>query len=308
MDTDLYLRVRGRVLGPYGLEKLQTLVRRGQLSRMHEVSTDGTHWVQASSYAELFVGAPVKLIAPEVLNSSPPSSQQANASTDIPLAGESSEAAQARPRTPSSAGRRWYYEHAGMQNGPVEEAVLRQLLLTGQLDSEALVWNEGMSQWAAASQIPGLVSLVSRTARPSSGSSQASDADVQSLCNAACASHPWVMFLSITAFVYAVLCVATGFLILVHGANRGLPPLVALGLFWIASGVIHSVGGILLINYASRLSGLRYRSNCKDLENSMYRLKTFWMFVSIVLIVILAFIGFLTIWILTLGASLAGYV
>ena len=65
MDTQLYLRVRGRVLGPYDQEKLQSLVRRGQLSRMHEVSTDGANWVRASTYAELFVGAPVKLAAPE---------------------------------------------------------------------------------------------------------------------------------------------------------------------------------------------------------------------------------------------------
>src|SRR5580658_9061928 len=75
MDTQLYLRVRGRVLGPYDEEKLQSLVRRGQLSRMHEVSTDGTHWVRASTYAELFVGAPVKLVAPEMAVAAPPPAQ-----------------------------------------------------------------------------------------------------------------------------------------------------------------------------------------------------------------------------------------
>ena len=39
----------------------------------------------------------------------------------------------------------------------------------------------------------------------------------------------------------------------------------------------------------------------------MDRLKTFWMFVSIVLIVTLAFIGFFTIWVLAIGVSLAHY-
>ena len=39
----------------------------------------------------------------------------------------------------------------------------------------------------------------------------------------------------------------------------------------------------------------------------MDRLKTFWMFVSIVLIVTLAFIGFFTIWVFAIGVSLAHY-
>jgi len=73
MDTQLYLRVRGRVLGPYDQEKLQSLVRRGQLSRMHEVSTDGTHWVQAGTYPELFVaGALVPKVAPLATPPLPP--------------------------------------------------------------------------------------------------------------------------------------------------------------------------------------------------------------------------------------------
>ena len=116
MDTQLYLRVRGRVLGPYDQEKLQSLVRRGQLSRMHEVSTDGTHWVRASTYAELFVGAPVKLVAPEMQSPRrrPPSSRRAMLS--IPLAdgargrGAGGSRSRLSRRQPA---RGWYYEHQG---------------------------------------------------------------------------------------------------------------------------------------------------------------------------------------------------
>ena len=55
MENQLYIRMRGRVLGPYDQEKLQSLARRGQLSRMHELSQDATNWVRASTYPELFV-------------------------------------------------------------------------------------------------------------------------------------------------------------------------------------------------------------------------------------------------------------
>ena len=88
------------------------------------------------------------------------------------------------------------------------------MLVTGQLDSDALVWNDSMPQWVAASQVPGLI--------PDAGnepgrarrrrSSHASDDDMESLCKAAGASRPWALFLAITAFVYAGLCILLGFL------------------------------------------------------------------------------------------------
>ena len=54
MENQLYIRVRGRVLGPYDQEKLHLLARRGQFSRAHEISDDGLSWVRASTRPELF--------------------------------------------------------------------------------------------------------------------------------------------------------------------------------------------------------------------------------------------------------------
>jgi hypothetical protein len=54
MDNQYYIRIRGRVLGPYDMEKLQALVRRGQLSRIHEISGDGVNWLPAPTLPGLF--------------------------------------------------------------------------------------------------------------------------------------------------------------------------------------------------------------------------------------------------------------
>ncbi|NLF06475.1 MAG: trypsin-like serine protease [Pirellulaceae bacterium] len=54
MENRLYIRIRGRVLGPYDREKLHLMARRGQFGRMHEVSEDGVAWQPASTYGELF--------------------------------------------------------------------------------------------------------------------------------------------------------------------------------------------------------------------------------------------------------------
>ena len=311
MDTQLYLRVRGRVLGPYDQEKLQSLVRRGQLSRMHEVSTDGAQWVRASTYSELFAGAPVKLATPEMQIPAPPPAQQPASDLSIPFAEDAVLQTPASPKTAPSAatGWGWYYKDLGAEHGPVDESVLRQKLVSGQLGSETLVWNDSMTQWTAASQTPGLIPLPAKNRGTHGGRQrpQGSEDDMEGLYRAARASRPWALLLAITAFVYAGLCILLGFWVLVKGAEKGFPPLVAMGLFEIVSGVVAAAGGILLLSYASRLASLAYSHACKVLESAMDRLKTFWIFVSFVMIVSLAFIGFFAVWIFAIDASLARF-
>lgn len=301
MDTQLYLRVRGRVMGPYDQERLQTLVRRGQLSRMHEVSSDGTHWVQAATYPDLFVSIPVKLVAPEMTSVGP---SAARLTISNPVADESPAAVPAAP--PLRSGRRWYYSHDGQESGPVDESALNQMLNAGQLGPDTLVWTDTMPQWKSAAQVPGLMSGVATpTPAPfASEKSRSSGAVPDDLCKAALASRPWAIFLAIVAFVYAGLALLLGFWLLFQGADKGVPLLVAMGLFYMIGGVINVVGGILLTNYANRLAGLVYGRSARVMEIALNRLKVFWMYVSIVLIVSLAFFAFFAIWIIAIWSTL----
>src|SRR5262245_61160628 len=41
----------------------------------------------------------------------------------------------------------WYYVEAGRQEGPVEEAVLEELVRSGRVQPEPLVGREGMANW-----------------------------------------------------------------------------------------------------------------------------------------------------------------
>jgi hypothetical protein len=43
----------------------------------------------------------------------------------------------------------WYYVDAGQQAGPVDEAGLAELVRTGKIQPETLVWHEGMQGWSA---------------------------------------------------------------------------------------------------------------------------------------------------------------
>src|SRR3954451_9326718 len=62
VEEQLFVRIRGHVQGPYELEKLRALVRRGQLSRMHEVSADGSVWKQAATFPELFQSPTIETV------------------------------------------------------------------------------------------------------------------------------------------------------------------------------------------------------------------------------------------------------
>ena len=55
-ELRFYTRVRGKVSGPFDVESLQKLVRRGMLARMHQVSADQKEWHAAGEYEELFPG------------------------------------------------------------------------------------------------------------------------------------------------------------------------------------------------------------------------------------------------------------
>ena len=52
----------------------------------------------------------------------------------------------------------WYYGKGGQQEGPFDEATLRQRIASGQVNPTDLVWREGMAEWLPLSQVAELSS------------------------------------------------------------------------------------------------------------------------------------------------------
>lgn len=57
-DSAFFLRIRGKISGPFDLTGLQKLVRRGMLSRIHEISSDKVTWNTAGEFEDLFATTP----------------------------------------------------------------------------------------------------------------------------------------------------------------------------------------------------------------------------------------------------------
>jgi TM2 domain-containing membrane protein YozV len=151
MEKQLYIRIRGRVLGPYNQDKLQSLARHGQLSRLHELSTDGTSWGRASAYPELFVNQERQAVLTE---------------EQVVLEVQKSVAKDGPPQMLS--GQRWWYGKNGSESGPVDYATIQQLLVSGNLSPDDVVWTDGMTQWVPARHAPGLTPFVTPPSPPSS--------------------------------------------------------------------------------------------------------------------------------------------
>lgn len=140
-ETTYFMRARGKIFGPFSVDQLQTLRRRGQLSRVHEVSIDRDNWRPASSYPELFedAGAPV-ISVPAVISEtlfqaeSPPNFQEGNTPPDLNAT-------------------EWFYSIDGRQYGPVGQEELRRLVKEEEVLGNDLVWNSSMSEWTPSAEI-----------------------------------------------------------------------------------------------------------------------------------------------------------
>lgn len=149
-----YVRIRGRVTGPFDIPQLAQLVERGTLSRIHEVSVDQVSWTSAGSLEVLFPTAsplPVE-IQPSAEAASLPTDTPRQTNEDngtIPLV-SLGEPVEAPPE--GTLERRYYYAQGSAMMGPVSLAELRSLARSRKLRPDDLICQEGDTGWLPAHQ------------------------------------------------------------------------------------------------------------------------------------------------------------
>jgi len=260
VKDQLYVRIRGRVQGPFDEEKLRALVRRGQLSRMHEVSLDGDTWKQASEYSELFATE-----AKQVVQESQPVAEDEEFATENSV---------------------WYYSVNGLQSGPVTFEQLQSQASPGHLSSDDLVWKEGMKEWVPGRTIPGLLFGTASTIVESASESTTSAAKLGgSLIRTLKDSQAWIRFISYYLFMnfFCALLVGLLFVIIgIHG-HSGIP--IGLGIYWLVYAAIFFYGGWLLHSYRKKVVRVLQDRSPARLDDALRSLRTLWIYVSIIFIV-----------------------
>lgn len=294
MENSYYVRVRGRPQGPYTAEQLQAFARRGQFSRLHEVSADGVSWVRAGSFPELFTNEvaivdvaarAAETVAAPVGDTAPP----------VNYALAPAPAAAAYP--PAAAPEKCYYSTGGAQHGPVSFESLRALVASGTIGPHDLVWIEGQGDWTTAQRIPGLLTQVA-----SEGASTLSAESLRTIA----ATRPWMLFAAVMVFVMAAAHVLMAVLWLVSGGRGGDPTPIVLGLCAILFSLLWVFHGFLLTAWHNRLGNAVQQGLPESLEQALHCQHRYWIFVGVQMIVYLVLFIILMVVIFAVGVSLAG--
>src|SRR5438445_3624562 len=136
----LYVRIRGKILGPFGLEELRSMRDRGQFRRFHEISEDRRTWASANSLGELFPSEPLAKVVGD--GAAPERASVAVSSGD------------AKGVQDTSAANDWYYVgDDGEQKGPVTKEQLLNLWGQSDLEDSNYVWNPKMTSWQAINSV-----------------------------------------------------------------------------------------------------------------------------------------------------------
>jgi hypothetical protein len=138
-SQEFYLRIQGRVQGPFTVERLRLLAERGRFARHHHLSSDGVVWHRAGDFPELFPAPPQirRAIRGQAGNGAAPVDDGlvAEIEEDLP---------------------NWHYAPDGDEHGPITFDQLKRLALSQRLSPDDPVWTEGMPDWVPAVSVSGL--------------------------------------------------------------------------------------------------------------------------------------------------------
>lgn len=130
MGDQFYIRLAGRIRGPFSLDGLRDQIRRGTFSlNISEVSEDRKTWLQASQIHAL--------------------SELARSSTSVQ--GQDSSVDEGEVAHPKSA--QWHYTQHGRQvSSTVSTEQLGHLIRQGSIAPNEKIWNETLPDWVNVSQ------------------------------------------------------------------------------------------------------------------------------------------------------------
>lgn len=298
-DERVYIRFKGKTLGPLTLQKVQDLARRGQITRMHDLSPDGISWVKAEEFGGIFQSS---------RSSADAGSAATTAASDenYTLADNTSRGtnhATPRPGDGPDQGVEWYAHIGGENRGPLNTSAIQAAIAGGQVQRDTLVWRAGFDEWRPASEsfaqalglsplTQGSQAINSIVTRPNNSPGAIGD-----LFYELNRQRPWVLFLSGLILTAGVLYAIFWIVFMVVGADSrfgssgaGSAKVITGLLGLIVSAITISVGW-LLYRYGAALKDIAiHRSESMQLEAAR-RLFLFWRYIGIAALTIIVLIA-----------------
>lgn len=156
-DQTYYVRMHGRVLGPFLLPRLQAMSQAGKVNHSHEISTDGNRWLKASAFPEVFQSATPVAPQPtteevELAPITAANPKVAKTVSDVDPSFVEEQAANQNKRPPGQI--QWYYATQDEPEGPVTRSEIVARIAAGDLVRSDMVWQAQMNDWARAGTRP----------------------------------------------------------------------------------------------------------------------------------------------------------
>ena len=297
IDSDrIFLRFRGRTLGPFTSSKAAEMLQRGQITRLHEVSADGASWIRAEDYYKSYFSRATVTEA---------SDNEAKKIEEKPKVEE------------EPANEQWYAHFANQKQGPMSMVVLQQHVLSGSVNRDTLVWRPGLADWQPAVYVlPGLFpknmppkeEVVAR-----SGKEEKSSELFLEIVQAFVRSKTWVQLIAffwILSMLGALVMSGIQFVIVLRAPVPGpAAAFIATGfaLGMLMQGVILYCG-ILLLNYSQALTQLKYQRTEADLLHVGNTISRF--FTATGVIVLISLVGsllLLLLFVLLVATGMQGF-
>lgn len=275
MEDRYYVRFKGRVLGPMSGDKTKELVRRGQITRVHELSPDGIEWRKAEDFAEFYPKKAVIQAATELVT----------------------EQKKAQPTDSAE----WYVHMDGQNHGPVEESNIRMWISSGRVTTDSLVWKEGMAEWLAAELVKPQWFAGRNSSTAGMIQQNSSSEEINELYSEFPRRSGWVYLIAVTALVISVIQSITAAALLVSQfldpASSGTT--VAGRLFAGFIGGIFSIVGllasILLLRFGNSLSAINHSPTPHNLLIASRRLSLTWLWLGVYMLMFIVFFAILLI-------------
>ena len=276
----VFIRFRGRTIGPLTPDKVKDMVRRGQVTRMHELSGDGLSWTKADEFGNFFPRAvPAGSIAGDMAATSssvPPGAEGANY-------GDGGGGGVAAPTPNDNATAQWYAHVNGEKQGPVSMDQMRLYSEAKILKKDSLVWKNGMDAWKpAAETIPELFggAPASGTTVVSSVPSDESPADGGALSTEVSKNHTLIMLFGLSLLLVAVIFLVGQIMVLNQGGRKLKSDTFSAAIRISLCGVA-AISGVMAIQAATKLKAAAESASAISALVAARAVNQFWMLTSI---------------------------
>lgn len=299
-DQIYYVRMHGRVLGPFTLSRLQAMTQATKVNHSHEISVDGNSWQKAAAFPEIFVAAPEPVKEDELevvddLELAPavavdPEIVRQKSDVDPNFLAE--EAAKKKKKPPGQV--EWYYAVAGETDsepeGPVTRTEVVERIKSGDLVRSDMVWQSQMNDWARAGTRPEFKAAFDRM-MADVPSVKGKPSNMLDLGRTIKASRQMVLVLCGLLFLASIALLCLFFSFFGDGIAQGETGQVQRAIFALALCISVIASMVMLYRYSMLGDEFEKNKRVDDLNLAMVWLGRFWMLLGASVFLAVLFLG-----------------